>query len=347
MDRKWTVKHSFLWKTIKLLSKYCLISTQIYFTVTKMVNTRRKLIEVVFEKAKKEIRKESKSAIADYLSLHFEEQYSLSKDGRTFVRYYDKLVEKNGDYNIDDITLDYMSIYIGYKDFDDFCDNHKNEPFIKDFGTMKVAITETNLQTDDPLNDSSKISVHITNAPVFNIPEFLTKNKNSFGIVGLIMAGGFFITQKENENLSEESHHLVTQQPIENVSNLNQETASTSPSTVSVIERKVNYITPKKENAPAHEKECMYWKSDHYVSVYCDQDIIGSQVIALDEELLATFRKITNTDTLNVNNALGKVWYDKSNNELDFFTNYGIHPENGKTLRPVTKHIIEKYITNF
>lgn len=326
------------------MSKYCLFSTRIYFTVTKMVNKRRKLVEVVFEKAKKEIRKESKSAIADYLSLHFEEQYDLSRDGRTFVRYYDNLVEKNGNYTIDDITLDYMSDYMGYKDFYDFCDNYKNEPFIKDFGTMKVTITETNPQSDDSLNDSSKISVHITNAPVFNIPEFLTKNKNSFGIMGLIIAGGFFINQKEN--LPSESHYLATQQPIENISNLNLETASSSPSTVSFVEKKV-YITPKEENNPAHKKECMYWKSDHYVAVYCDQDIIGSQVIALDEELLATFRKINNTDTLNVNNALGKVWYDKSNNELNFFTNYGIHPENGKTLRPVSKHIIEKYITNF
>ena len=85
---------------------------------------------------------------------------------------------------------------------------------------------------------------------------------------------------------------------------------------------------------------------DHYVAVLCNEDISVNPVIAIDEELLRSFRKINKIDTLTVNNALGKVWYDKSNNHVEFFTNYGIHPENGKTLKPVSKHIIEKYINN-
>lgn len=54
-------------------------------------------------------------------------------------------------------------------------------------------------------------------------------------------------------------------------------------------------------------------------------------------------RKITRPDTLTEENSLGKVWYDKSNNHVEFFTHYGKHPKNGKTLKEVTSHILEKY----
>ena len=54
-------------------------------------------------------------------------------------------------------------------------------------------------------------------------------------------------------------------------------------------------------------------------------------------------KKITRPDTLTVENALGKVWYAKSNRRVEFFTHHGIHPENGKTLREATAYMIEKY----
>lgn len=33
----------------------------------------------------------------------------------------------------------------------------------------------------------------------------------------------------------------------------------------------------------------------------------------------------------------------KVTEKVEFFTNYGLHPENGKTLKPVSKYILNKY----
>jgi hypothetical protein len=66
------------------------------------------------------------------------------------------------------------------------------------------------------------------------------------------------------------------------------------------------------------------------------------EIIALSEEK-KLLKKITRPDTLTVENALGKVWYDKSNNKVEFFTHYGKHPENGKALKDVSETILEKY----
>ena len=79
-----------------------------------------------------------------------------------------------------------------------------------------------------------------------------------------------------------------------------------------------------------------------YVPVFCNEKIDNYDVIQLNEEQLK-IKRITRPDTLTVENAMGKVWYDKSNKKVEFFTHYGIHPENSKTLKPVTEYILEKY----
>jgi hypothetical protein len=90
------------------------------------------------------------------------------------------------------------------------------------------------------------------------------------------------------------------------------------------------------------KEECMIWKEDHFEKTTCSGDE--------NEEILRTFRlenfkKIEPTETTTFfKNGKAKVWYDKTNNELGFFTTPGIHPTNGKTLKPVTYYIVEKYI---
>lgn len=311
-----------------------------------MFYKKKKLVEVVFEKAKNELPNSSKTSIAFYLSTLFEEEYGFSKDGRTFVRYYKNLVEDNFDYMIDDITLDNMSSYAGYENFNDFAKNFKDEPFIKQFGSINVAISEADDQNEGSTDQSSKVFVNITNAPVFTVPEFISKNKNSLGLFGVLIAGGILINQNDN-NSTKENQPIVNQQPIEKVSKPKQTVSTNLSPTVTVIEKKVNHYIQKENNtAKTPKKECMYWQLDHYIAVLCNENISIKPVIALDKELLTSFQKINKIDTLNINNALGKVWYDKSNNHVEFFTHYGIHPENGKTLKPVSKHIIEKYINN-
>ena len=159
---------------------------------------KRILVQKVFEKAKKESGKRSKSAIADFIDVHFTEVYTFSKGERTFTRYYKSLIDDNKDYPIDDITKDQLSKYLGYKDFDDFCQNITLE---KEHGdtTVRISINEDEESLSARL---SNIFVTITNTPVFHLPEFFQKKSNQ-AITGVILSGslvgGFFYNSGKQE----------------------------------------------------------------------------------------------------------------------------------------------------
>lgn len=92
----------------------------------------------------------------------------------------------------------------------------------------------------------------------------------------------------------------------------------------------------------AAEEKCMAWNEDHYVEVKCT-GVEGET--KLNPVVLQEFRKIEVSDTTTFfKNGSPSVWYDKSNNQLEYFSSPGIHPENGKTLRPITKYMIDKYV---
>ncbi len=89
---------------------------------------------------------------------------------------------------------------------------------------------------------------------------------------------------------------------------------------------------------------CMVWKENHYEEVECEETSLQMNAVPYNEAVFQ-LKKITKPDTLNFENALDKVWYNKSNGEVEFFTNYGLHPENGKTLKPVSEYILTKYVS--
>lgn len=100
------------------------------------------------------------------------------------------------------------------------------------------------------------------------------------------------------------------------------------------------YVISKISNS---NKACMYWATDHYEAIACDKKIYGKQSVALDTLLLLHFKKITKPDTI-TDNSLGKIWYEKTNNKLEFFTAEGNHPlHSTKKLKPVTSYLIHKY----
>jgi len=80
-------------------------------------------------------------------------------------------------------------------------------------------------------------------------------------------------------------------------------------------------------------------------------DNIGSaEVIPLNQYVLDNFKKITVSDTTtffkNGDYDMPVVWYGKSSNkkEHEYFNRPGLHPETGKTLKPISRYIIKKYI---
>ncbi|WP_313375164.1 hypothetical protein [Chishuiella sp.] len=211
-----------------------------------MFDKKRKLVEKVFEKAKNELPKSSKTAIAFYLSALFEEEYGFSKDERTFVRFYKKLVEEKIEYNIDGITLDHMSLYLGYENFNDFCSNYKQDSIHHDFGSLKVSISESY----ETVDHSSKIVVNITNAPIFTIPEFITKHKNSFGFFSVLIFLGLLISP----------YSFFTKNKLDVENNLRIENNDASLNAI------INSI---KNNKPINKKlKCIYWHIDHYEAIY-------------------------------------------------------------------------------
>jgi hypothetical protein len=98
-------------------------------------------------------------------------------------------------------------------------------------------------------------------------------------------------------------------------------------------------------------KECMQWQNDHYEPFDCQgktkDSIHFGKIEALDEKLL-DFRKIeVNKNTAFFHEGKAIVWYSKiSPDELEYFNGNGngYHPTTGKSLRPITKHMIGKYV---
>ncbi|OPB93003.1 hypothetical protein [Elizabethkingia ursingii] len=266
---------------------------------------KRILVQKVFEKVKNETRRNSINSIAEYLSTHFEEKYVLSRDIATYSRYHRRLIKRNEDYDIDEFMLKCLSQFLGYQNFEDFCQNISIEKEKGDT-TVKISINEDEESLSARL---SNIFVTITNAPVFNLSEFFQNNKANMGIVGIILAGSLiggniYNKDKTNSGITTATGFLMK------------------------------------------EKKCMYWNDSTYTATACEDKNPHRLIIPIDSTELNYFKKITRPDTLTPENALGKIWYSKRWNKVEFFntTNRkGTNPKNGATLRPVTEMIIEKY----
>lgn len=92
------------------------------------------------------------------------------------------------------------------------------------------------------------------------------------------------------------------------------------------------------------QEECMIWNNDHYIMAECKGRIIERKFIP---HIYNNLKKVEVSDsTIFFKNGEVQIWYDKSNGQLEFFTSPGIHPVNGKTLKPITDYMIEKYVRN-
>ncbi|WP_422350010.1 hypothetical protein [Flagellimonas sp.] len=84
-----------------------------------------------------------------------------------------------------------------------------------------------------------------------------------------------------------------------------------------------------------YKKNCMIWVEDHYEKIRCS---------GLENE-----RKLNEVELQKMRKIIPEIcehelWYDKTDNKVTFFTYYGKHPTNGKTLKRVTEHICEIHI---
>lgn len=87
-------------------------------------------------------------------------------------------------------------------------------------------------------------------------------------------------------------------------------------------------------------KECMCWNEFKYIKVDCRDKTQPNQIVGLNEDKLHNFEKIRKPDTLSKADV-GKVWYSKIDNEVEFFTSSGKHPVHiNRSLKAATEHII-------
>jgi len=100
------------------------------------------------------------------------------------------------------------------------------------------------------------------------------------------------------------------------------------------------------------EKQCMQWQNNHYELVDCTElkqmNLLANEIVPLDKDLV-DFKKVEVSDTTTFfKNGKPVYWYCKVNGKLDFFNTVGngTHPVSGKSLKPVSKYIIEKYVLN-
>lgn len=98
-------------------------------------------------------------------------------------------------------------------------------------------------------------------------------------------------------------------------------------------------------------KDCMVWKGDKYEAVDCSETInsFAETTLPKDDKLIEEFRKIKVDTKTSFFDKKGnpKIWYIKNpNGTLEFFNQPGLHPETGKTLRPISRYIIQEYVIN-
>lgn len=100
------------------------------------------------------------------------------------------------------------------------------------------------------------------------------------------------------------------------------------------------------------EKQCMQWQNDRYEVVDCinsNKSPFENDIIPLEKSLL-DFRRVEVSNTTVFFNKSGKplYWYCKVNGKPEFFNSIGDgrHPETGNVIKPVTHHIVNRYIIN-
>ena len=296
--------------------------------------SKKLLIREIFEKGKRESGRDSKSGIAMYLSLYFYDEWKFEISERTFVRYYDAFLIDGEDKNIDTQTLNKLSQYLEFKDYKDFC---KTKTLTKE--NPDSSFTSVKVSIDDEADSDKKhpnITVNITTNPILKLQEFFAK-QSGFGVIGLLIFGGFLTNNYFKKEEIPVAKFAEINDSVLNNDIVVKENSNSQEIRIIPIERFVS----KEENEVENKEEslqCMFWNGKEYIPAHCSETSNG--LIALDEKLVNNFKKITMPDTIT---SIKNVWYSKHQNVVEFFTADGMNPENGKELRALTTHMLEKY----
>jgi hypothetical protein len=94
------------------------------------------------------------------------------------------------------------------------------------------------------------------------------------------------------------------------------------------------------------KSDCMYWAGDHYEKAACDDQSNGRLLLPLNEKKIKHFRRINREDTITAQ-SIGKLFYIKDSNRIEYYTEGGSYPENlNRTLKKLSRYIFEKDSVN-
>lgn len=97
-----------------------------------------------------------------------------------------------------------------------------------------------------------------------------------------------------------------------------------------------------------NKEKWMTWNGTQYEKTDFDsREMENGQILLFNENQIDHFKKIQPDCVTHFFNSEGnaQIWYGKNQKgELEYFTDLGKHPETGKTLKPITQYMIEKYI---
>lgn len=289
--------------------------------MSKFLSKKKKLIEDVFEKASSETTEQSFSGIAKALERSLLDDLKVCLSYKSFENYYSKLVENDEDYNIKPLILDDLSRYLDYNSFREYCEEWK---------TVEYSTKES----------ISKVVINIVNKPLLRMPEFLTKH-SSLGIAGAIICGSFLVGSKVNNADGALQQKAFVEDKVFQDKYFDPQEVRVE--TVVYLPQKSSNITISAAGSDDNAPKYMYWDGHSFVA--SEEGYKGPEfkVVPMDENQLRYFQKITRTDTI-TERSLGKIWYSKYKNVVEFFTADGVNPENGKELKHLTKHMFDTYI---
>ncbi|MGH1518424.1 hypothetical protein [Chryseobacterium sp. JK1] len=268
------------------------------------MSKRKLLINEVFDQAKKESGKTSKSGLALYLKVHLE-SFKIFFDEKTFSRYYDAFVLGiKKEINLDTDTLNKLSQYVGYDSFKEYIPTFEKKIETEEENTTSIKFLLDGEEVSVP-EKIFNIIIKITNNPNFNVPDFMKKNGLGvleFVFVAMLVTGG-----------------VVFSNPSSNKNTLGL----------------MSFMSPS--------QKYMYWNGEQFIETDSNNIGPEFDVIAKDEYKFKYLKKITRKDTMTVENSLGRTWYSKYNGDVEFFTSDGVDPGNRRELRKSTSLIIKKY----
>lgn len=267
------------------------------------MSKRKLLIHEVFQKIKSKSEKDTKNGWATDLSDDIERKLGFIISVKTLSRYHDSFI--TGIKEETGIETLILNKLSEYLDYKDFTEFSRTFTK-KDDEANKTTVKISVDKDEESLTEKlSNIIINITNEQNFKMPEFM--KKNGMGIMEIVLlicfTTGTVAFSKKPNNQIQGIAGILEPQP-----------------------------------------QCMYWDKSEYKRVDCqDKNPIYNHKISFDYEKMTYLKRIERKDTLTVENAYGKVWYSKYNGVVEFFTNDGIDPNNGRELRKATEYIIDKY----